>query len=160
MMYFVVARLSHPSTSDSQVTMDSIELIKLAKDVLEPSGAPSDGIEIHQPVFAFDGNLLSPVFCLTIHCRIRKIRWEAIQLLKRYPRREGFWDSEMAVTVAEWFVNAEEEGLRSDEEVSPDLRLILINNNFSLAERKTVVKCAWQAKGQTMEPLPPVLLQW
>ena len=160
MMYFLVARLSHPSTPDSQVTMDSAELIKLAKDVLEPSGAPLYGIEIRQPVFAFDGNLLSPVFCLIIRCRIRKLRREAIQLLKRYPRREGFWDSEMAVKVAEWFVSTEEEGLRDDEEVSPDLRLILVNNNFNMAERKTVVKCAWQVKGQTMEPLPPVLLQW
>jgi hypothetical protein len=160
MMYFLVARLSHPTTPDSQVIMDSAELVQLAKEVLEPSSPPLEGTNIHQPVFAFDGNLLSPIFCLALRCRTRKIRWEGIELLKRYPRREGFWDSEMATKVAEWFVNTEEEGLREDEEVSPDKRLILVNNSFNLSERQTVVKCAWQVKGQLTQVIPPVTLRW
>ena len=160
MMYFLVARLSHPSTADYQAIKDSAEFIQLAKEILEPSGPPSDGTEICQPVFAFDGNLLTPIFSLAIHCRIRKIRWEAIELLKRYPRREGFWDSEMAATIAVWFVNTEEKRLKDGEEVSPDSRLVLVSNKFNLAERKTVLKCAWQTKGQPTEVLPSVLLRW
>lgn len=160
MMYFLVARLSHPTTPDSQAIADSAELLHLAKEVLEPSSPILDDTSIHRPVFAFDGNLLSPIFCVVLRCRIRKIRWEAIALLKRYPRREGFWDSEMAVAVSEWFVNTEEGGLREDEEVSPDSRLILINNSFNLSERKTVAKCAWQVKGQPMQVIPPVTLKW
>jgi hypothetical protein len=66
----------------------------------------------------------------------------------------------MAAKVAEWFVDGEEEGLRVDENVSPDSRLILVSNKFVLSERKTLVQCAKQAKGKPTEFLPPVLLRW
>ena len=154
MIHFLVARLSHPATSDSQTIADSQQLVELAKEILEPGNVN------HQPVFSFDGSLLSSIFGVATRCRIRRIRRDAIQLLKIYPRREGFWDSEMAAKVAEWFVDTEEEGLRPDEEVSPDSRLIMVSNNFVLSERKTTVRCAKQVKGKPTEVLPPVLLKW
>jgi hypothetical protein len=159
MIQFLVARLLHPTTSDSQVITDADELVQLSKEVLttpnDLTGGPSN-----EPVFAFDGNLLSPLFVVATRCRILHIRRDAIALLKSNPRREGFWDSEMAARVAEWFVDTEEEELQDDEEISPNKRLVLISNKFVLAERKTTVRCARQVNGEATEILEPVLLRW
>ena len=160
MIQFLVARLLHSTTSDSQVIMDASELVKLAKEVLATPNDLQRGPNSYEPVFAFDGNLLPPLFVVATRCRIRRIRRDAIELLKTYPRREAFWDSEMAARVAEWFMDAEEEGLRDDEEISPEERLILINNTFVLAERETTVRCARQVNGEITEILMPVLLRW
>jgi hypothetical protein len=159
-MFFLVSFRSSPSTSDSQIIKDSAELVQLAKEIIQPSNTTSDSMDEQRPVFAFDGRLILVIFRVAIRCRIRHIRREAIGLLKIYRWREGFCDSEMAATVAQWFVDTEEEGLSMDEEVSPDSRLVLVSNQFVLAERKTLVQCARQVKGQPTELLEPVLLRW
>lgn len=160
-IYSLASRLAHPATSDPQITIDSAELVQLADKILKHPKIPTHMLIQQQPSFAFDGSVILAIFRTIIHCRIRKIRRDAIALLKIFPRREGFWDSEMAARVAEWFVEAEEEGLEAHEEVSPNSRLMLIScNEFVLAERKTLVRCARQVKGQPTELLQPVWLTW
>ena len=159
-IYYLAGRLARPSNSESQSIEDSAEIVRLAKRMLKPSKHQAKDSDQLQPMFAFDGNLILPIFRVVIRCRIGPIRREAIALLKLYPRREGFWDSEMSAAVAEWFVDTEEEGLSPGEEISPDSRLILVRSNFVLAERKVLVECARQVKDQVREPLPPVELWW
>ena len=159
-MFFLASFRSSPYTSDSQIIQDSADLVQLAKEIIQPSEKISHLTDEQRPVFVFDGRLILVIFRVAIRCRIRHIRREAISLLRTYRWREGFIDSEMAATVAEWFVDKEEEGLSMDEEVSPDSRLVLVSNKFVLAKRKTLVQCARQVEGQLTELLEPVLLRW
>jgi hypothetical protein len=71
--------------------------------------------------FSMEANLLIPMGVLTYRFRHRALRREAIDLLLRYPRREGLWDGKLAGKYCLWLADLEEEGLEYAEYVPHDL---------------------------------------
>lgn len=64
--------------------------------------------------FAFDIGLIYPLVILTLNCRDRETRREAIDLLYEKPWREAHWDSEHVADVGKFVMQVEEEGVKTD----------------------------------------------
>ncbi|KAH6711588.1 hypothetical protein BKA61DRAFT_578030 [Leptodontidium sp. MPI-SDFR-AT-0119] len=62
--------------------------------------------------FAFDIGVIPPLYLVMIKCRDRRLRRQALHLLKEYPRREGVWDSVATVHLGRWVIGLEEESAR------------------------------------------------
>jgi hypothetical protein len=134
---------------------DFIMLVDLARDLLENS--PSDQ---RRAVVLFDDSLVASLFNVATRCRERGVRKEAIELLQRYPRREGLWDSEMAVAVCTWVMNQEEEGM-VDGQVPEAARLRIVKTDLRLSERKVIISCSKLMEGSEQRiDLPEVTLTW
>ncbi|KAH8763981.1 hypothetical protein F5882DRAFT_414844, partial [Hyaloscypha sp. PMI_1271] len=71
--------------------------------------------------FSMEANLLIPLGVLTYRFRHRALRREAIDLLIRYPRREGLWDGKLSGKYCLWLADLEEERLEDEEYVPHDL---------------------------------------
>jgi hypothetical protein len=52
-------------------------------------------------IFTLDNGPTMALFVTATKCRVEEVREEAIALMKKYPRRDGFWDSRCAVLIAE-----------------------------------------------------------
>lgn len=155
----IVTRVQGPHEVDSDVFLhDYIMIVNLARDLLEASASANTSRK--RAVVLFDDSLVSTLFLVATHCRERSIREQAVNLLRKYPRREGFWDSEMAVKVCTWFMNQEEEG-RVEGHVPEAARLRLVKMDLRLSERKVVIGCSKLSDGgeERME-LPEVTLTW
>ena len=61
--------------------------------------------------FSFEMQNIAPLYITAIKCRNPVIRRNALNLMKRMPRREGFWDSRLVIKMAERAIDIEEEGL-------------------------------------------------
>jgi hypothetical protein len=64
-----------------------------------------------QEMFLFDMQSVMPLDFVAKKCRDPALRRRAIWYLKARPRRETFWDTFITVTVSEWVVAVEEEGM-------------------------------------------------
>ncbi|PVH81457.1 hypothetical protein DL98DRAFT_514620 [Cadophora sp. DSE1049] len=62
--------------------------------------------------FAFDIGVIPPLYLVMIKCRDRRLRRQALHLLKEYPRREGVWDTVAVVHLGRWVISLEEESAR------------------------------------------------
>jgi hypothetical protein len=61
--------------------------------------------------FGFEMGVIIPIYVTALKCRNLQIRQRALNILSASPRREGFWDSRLAVKMAERLIKIEEEGL-------------------------------------------------
>lgn len=66
------------------------------------------------PVFSFAAQTCEPLYLVAESCRNSVTRRRAIELLRRWPRREGLWDSVLAATVGEAIMLREESGAEAD----------------------------------------------
>ena len=150
-----------PSTCNISENLMScaIEVVAIARELLGLHRDPAKKCDKTQATFTFDDSVVIGLFLVATRCRNRAIRREAIMLLYKNPRREALWDSEMAAKVAEWFVETEEQGLRDEDEIVPDSRMVIISNDFILSERTAVVRCLKTAVGEDVL-LPLVKLKW
>jgi hypothetical protein len=137
---------------------DHITIVDLARDSLE--NFPSAESSPKRAVFLFDDSLVAGLFHVATRCRERDVRRRAIQLLQRHPRREGLWDSEMAVKVSTWVMNQEEEGMINGY-VPETARLRIVNTELRLSERKAIIRCSKLVEGcEERVELPEVTLTW
>jgi hypothetical protein len=157
---FVFAPISEGGETYADAFFDDyVQIVDLATNVLEQS-ADEDETARRKVVFNFDVNIVVPLFIVSLRCRDCKVRREAIELLWRYPRREGFYDSLMAAKVASWFMNKEEEGM-VDGYVPETARLRIVKNYFVLSEGKATIQCSKLMEGgQKRVLLPEVTLTW
>jgi hypothetical protein len=162
MLKYLSTRIAVASSSAASETAsdslrgDYIHAIELARDLLVKHGNRSPG----KAIFVFDENLICALFLVAIRCRECRIRREAISLLWNYPRREGLWDSSMAAKIATWIMNAEEDGM-VDGYVPETARLIIVQNDFVLSQRKAVIRCSRLIEGGNERVvLPEVTLTW
>jgi hypothetical protein len=61
------------------------------------------------PVLSFDMNVIPPLFMICLKCRILRLRKQAIELLKRAPKREGLWHRDSVIEYCEWKISMEEQ---------------------------------------------------
>ncbi|KAK5046923.1 hypothetical protein LTR84_007277 [Exophiala bonariae] len=58
--------------------------------------------------FTPDIGWIPPLYYTVIHCRVHRLRMQAIRLLRALPSKEGIWDSRIASLVADEVVRVEE----------------------------------------------------
>ena len=134
---------------------DHIEILGLARDLFEMCPNPRG-----KSIFVFDGSNVSALFIVATRCRDSVVRREAIDLLRKHPRREGLWDSSMAVTVSTWLMNKEEIGM-ADGHVPELSRLRIVKTELSLSERKVTICCSkMMEEGMERVQLGDVTLVW
>jgi hypothetical protein len=64
--------------------------------------------------FSFEMQLIAPLYFTAISCRDRLIRRRAVDLLFQTPQREGLWDAQTAIKLANCIIEIEEEKLEKD----------------------------------------------
>lgn len=90
--------------------------------------------------FSLELSVLPPLFLTAVKCRTSEIRKEALELLVRYPRREGIWDSVTVAAIGKWVIELEEEGATGGY-VSEEDRVRKATIVFDLVERKATMSC-------------------
>jgi len=91
--------------------------------------------------FAFGTGVIACLYIVVIKCRDRSLRRKALSLLEDHPRREGVWDSCMAVAVTRRVTEMEEEGLAEGEVVPEEKRLRVLEIKTPSSKREAVIKC-------------------
>jgi len=116
--------------------------------------------ERSKSTFAFDCNLIWSLKLVGTKCRDRKVRRRAIDLMRKYPRREGCRDNEMSAAVTSWLMEREEEGVES-EFIPEEKRLKIVRINERLDERRVMIVCSRFMEGrEEREELPPAIIKW
>lgn len=80
-------------------------IVILASEVLTKYEANPRG-----PAFLFAPSVCEPLYMAASHCRDPTVRREAISLLRKWPRREGIWDTTLMAALAEARMVLEEKG--------------------------------------------------
>ncbi|KAH6669547.1 hypothetical protein B0J14DRAFT_657642 [Halenospora varia] len=146
------------SEMDADVYMHEYEtIVELCRQVIEPPNQTPA-----RAVFNLEINMALCLFVVARRCREPVLRRKAITLLRKHPRREGFFDSMMAANIATWLLNKEEQGM-VDGFVPEESRLRIVKNDFDLSERKAVLQCSKyeliDGKSERVL-LPSVTLTW
>lgn len=69
-------------------------------------------------LFNADVGWTPPLYFTALHCRVSRIRKQAVRFVKSIPSREGLWDSQLASAVAEEVIRLETENSAYDESES------------------------------------------
>jgi hypothetical protein len=73
-------------------------------------------------------------------CRDRRLRQEALELLERFPRRDGVWDTAMIAAVGKWIMEKEEQGLGPDEPIPEKARVRLMEVKMPTAKKEVQIR--------------------
>jgi len=101
--HFKVAVMTLETTLHTkfQDTPEMWDIVDLSRKILISLGSSSG------PKFALDVGVVIPLYLVGVKCSSTSLRREAIELLLKYPRREGLWDSVVAGNVVEWILDVE-----------------------------------------------------
>lgn len=112
------------------------QIIDLANAILAADG-PSSSSSSRNPAFSLDLVTIGPIFELARRCRDPWIRRRAVDVMRRYHRREGMWDSEMALLIIERVIEIEEDGLvvQSCQDIPHWRRIFNIRHKLDMEAR-------------------------
>lgn len=101
---------------DDEAIFDSYEhkfsqINDFARSYLDICGRPT----ISAQLYGMESNLLWPLSLTATLCRHPRIRRSALELLRKYARQEGPWDSKVAASMNQLIVEEEERGLVLDD---------------------------------------------
>ena len=106
--YRDMAEALYGSTACHKFTKEFQTIINLSRSLI--TTAEQDARNgIPSLTFSTDLGLIGPLYFVAGKCRIQSIRNQAVELLGRYPRKEGMWDSVTASKVVQqlWAVDAQ-----------------------------------------------------
>lgn len=130
------------SGRDAEFTAIYRQVVDLAESALHEGGAaPIDSSAPHF-VFTLDVDVVGPLYDVACGCRDPSVRRRAIALLRRYPRREGLWDSLLAARTAERCMELEEGAagvVESAADVPEWARVSHTTAIFNVGERRATV---------------------
>lgn len=142
----IAMHLEYQATRDDQCLWDNFEeshkqVVTLAEQVLKGiAGQDASHKVIHR--FTLDVGVVGPLYDLARVCRDPLIRRKAIALLRKYPVREGLWDSMLAARTAERQMEIEE-GAVADVKKASDIpgwaRVTVVMPKFETGTRWTEV---------------------
>jgi hypothetical protein len=89
-----------------------------AEDDALPSEKSREGLPARQ-IFSFDVCIIHPLAMIGLRFRHRKLRKEALAILKHSNRVEGVWHGPATAKAIEWLIDVEENGLADDVEYVP-----------------------------------------
>lgn len=75
------------------------QVVDLAGEVLKDVSLPED---LQATNYSFDNRVILPVWLAGVKCRDFSVRKRAVELLEKFPRREGIWDSICAAKMVRW----------------------------------------------------------
>lgn len=109
--YAAVAMLARAETYGPETRYDAFydsfeEIVRYGEQLAEALTNPAQNRS-----FSFDLGYLIPVYLTGTRCRDPYLRRRAINLLHKYPRQEGVWESTAAAAVATQWMFVEEDGL-------------------------------------------------
>jgi hypothetical protein len=122
----------------------------------EMNDIASKMLDYQQSIFTFDLQTLWPLDLVAKKCRDRKVRREAIRLMKIKPRREGIWDSMIAASICEWVVGLEEKGMR-DGFIPEESRARNIGSRLDLESRRANAWCYLPAENGGLKKLETIV---
>ena len=115
---WVAAALESSEDQYDKYLEDYKAVVSLGKSLLEAYKA-FEGQKLSN--FSFDMEAAGPVYFAALKCRDPSLRRQAVSIVKQLGRREGLWDCDTLVKVAERIIAVEEEKLQQ----FPDHRYIL-----------------------------------
>jgi hypothetical protein len=133
--------------------LDYVRLVELAREIMEADARSSPPGKV---VFTFETTVMVGFLIVVMTCPLVALRWQAIGLLMKYPRREGLVDSNMVVRIGIWIL--EQEGNGVDGVIPEASKLQILKHEFDLRERKAVLHCSKGKDNKIL--LPPVTLYW
>ena len=100
-------------------------------------------------MFAFDLDIVFPLYILAWKCPHSETRRGAIELLIGTQRQEGLWDGVMAGKITRWIADLEEEeGLTSDGCTFPERRITALTVDYDTSTRTALVSGLMPKKGE------------
>ncbi|KAN0098179.1 hypothetical protein V8E51_013842 [Hyaloscypha variabilis] len=118
-------------------------------------------VEKNQRLFAFDLEVVLPLFGIGWRCPHSETRREAIDLLLATRRQEGLWDGMMAGKITEWIATLEEEeGLGPDGCAPPRRRMLSVTVEFDVLTRTAFVSGLMPKKGEEERERVKAELSW
>lgn len=118
-------------------TAELNEIIDLSRILLAHSPTYPNHLSI-----SLDENIVAPLDTVGCRFRNRRLRRDAIQLLRDKPRKEGAWNGVVCAKAIEWFADLEEVGLDEDVEFVPPERVLKgIEWHVVTGTRTTRVRC-------------------
>jgi hypothetical protein len=137
----------HEECLFDQFLPEFTEIVALADTLLaHPYLAHSAG----KAVFIFNPNVVLPLLVVAIKCRNWAIRRKAIELLQANPRREGTWDSSLAVGIGLWHMTLEEEGLQTGDFVPEKNRVCMAGVTQDFEKRTARLSASQEIDGETI----------
>ncbi|CZR59081.1 uncharacterized protein PAC_08973 [Phialocephala subalpina] len=137
--YIVASSICHPDDESvyDLYTPYFAQIVRLSEEVLKFEGDKrgSGG------TFCFDNRIVMSLWIAGTKCRERTVREGALKLLKTYPRREGLWDSEFSAGAVGWVKELEERGGDPSGKVDEWRRVVGVNWESDLVERRAVLRC-------------------
>ncbi|EEA28512.1 conserved hypothetical protein [Talaromyces marneffei ATCC 18224] len=114
------------------------EMINLIEAILATEG-PEGDLTTRNASFSLDLVTIGPIYDLARRCRDPQIRRKALEVLRTCHRREGMWDSELALLVIERVIAIEEDGIsvQSCKDI-PNWRRILHIQHLLDMEARTI----------------------
>jgi hypothetical protein len=100
-------------------------------------------------MFSFDLGVLAPLYITITKCRDREVRRDAIELLLKYPWREGIWLSAVMAALGRWLVRLEEGGMVGVDATIPEEKRVRNSSLTFDKERKVVVMKCLQRDGES-----------
>ena len=114
---------------------DYMQSLTLAQTLLESCNTHGPG----KALFVLDEGLDNHLFSIALRSSHGVIRRRAIEMLSKYPRREGVWDSSNCAMVANCIMNIEEQHAGSTY-VPKKAKLIIIRHEFNLMTQSAVIQ--------------------
>lgn len=115
-----MAWIVNPWESSQLPFDDAIEYFQLvveeASSILALTGPKSE----LSSVLHFEMGVMPPLYFVAIKCRCYEMRLRALNLLRLAPRREGLWDREELIAIAEKVIEVEAAAVSSPEIPIPD----------------------------------------
>lgn len=107
---FILLRVyaTRQETAFDQYTDRFQRIVSLVDFVLGKSHRP----KIESQIFSLDLGLISALFLTAVKCRESSVRHQAVELLKRVPRREVLWDADAVAKASAQVIEFEEKGCR------------------------------------------------
>ncbi|KAJ9614514.1 hypothetical protein H2200_002651 [Cladophialophora chaetospira] len=115
-----MAWLMNPWESSQMPFDDAKGYFQLAVEEAERILASTDSKYELPSIFQFEMGVMPPLYYTAIKCRCHELRLRALSLLRQVPRREGLWDREELVAIAERVIEVESVTVSSPEIPIPD----------------------------------------
>ncbi|RAL03257.1 Zn(II)2Cys6 transcription factor [Aspergillus ibericus CBS 121593] len=84
-------------------------MVDIVARILEGTGG-NQSLKQHHPKFSLETGIVEPLFLVGTRCREPVLRRKALDLMRRYPRREGICEGMLASYIVEKVIEIEENG--------------------------------------------------
>ncbi|KAM7201671.1 hypothetical protein V8F33_003220 [Rhypophila sp. PSN 637] len=111
------------------------EIVRLSEVILSHCDSSGERIE-EEKRFTLDNGPTLSLFLTAMKCRDASVRLKALDLLKKYPRRDAFWSSAAAVAIAGASVQLEEANEMAGDSLEEQFARLRMREGFFVDRRR------------------------